>query len=66
MLIKRQQGMDRRRAAIDVVKQTALPLLGATVIAVPANADAHDPGFAVADMILASLTEFSLDLVAQR
>ncbi len=38
MLIKLQQGMDRRRAAIEVVKQTALPLLGATVIAVLAFA----------------------------
>ncbi len=39
---------------------------GATVIAVPAPEDAHDPGFAAADMVLASLSDFSLDLVAHR
>ena len=38
MLIRFQQGMDRRKAAIDVVAQTAWPLLGATVIAVLAFA----------------------------
>ena len=38
MLIRFQQGMDRRKAALDVVKQTAWPLLGATVIAVLAFA----------------------------
>lgn len=37
---------------------------GATVIAVPAPEDALDPGFAVADMVLASLADFSLDLVS--
>ena len=38
MLIRFQQGMDRRKAALDVVKQTAWPLLGATIIAVLAFA----------------------------
>jgi multidrug efflux pump subunit AcrB len=38
MLIRFQQGLDRRKAAIDVVKQTAWPLLGATIIAVLAFA----------------------------
>ena len=38
---------------------------GATVIAVPAPEDALDPGFAVADVVLASLRDFSLDLVSQ-
>ena len=38
MLIRFQQGMDRRKAALDVVRQTAWPLLGATVIAVLAFA----------------------------
>lgn len=38
MLIRFQQGMERRKAAIDVVKQAAIPLLGATVIAVLAFA----------------------------
>ena len=38
MLVRFQQGMDRRKAAIEVVKQTAMPLLGATVIAVLAFA----------------------------
>ena len=39
---------------------------GATVIAVPAPEDALDPGFAVADVVLASLKDFSLDLVPRR
>jgi len=34
MLIRFQKGMERREAAIAVVKQAAIPLLGATVIAV--------------------------------
>ena len=38
MLIRFQQGMERRKAAIEVVQQTAIPLLGATVIAVLAFA----------------------------
>jgi multidrug efflux pump subunit AcrB len=38
MLIRFQQGMDRRKAALDVVKQAAWPLLGATIIAVLAFA----------------------------
>ena len=38
MLVRIQQGMDRSRAAVAVVKQTAWPLLGATVIAVLAFA----------------------------
>jgi multidrug efflux pump subunit AcrB len=38
MLIRFQQGMDRRKAALDVVAQTAWPLLGATIIAVLAFA----------------------------
>jgi len=38
MLIRFQQGMERREAAIAVVKQAAIPLLGATVIAVLAFA----------------------------
>ncbi len=38
MLIRFQQGMEKRKAAIDVVKQTAWPLLGATIIAVLAFA----------------------------
>jgi multidrug efflux pump subunit AcrB len=38
MLIRFQQGMERRKAAIEVVKQTAWPLLGATIIAVLAFA----------------------------
>ena len=38
MLIRFQQGMDRREAAIKVVKQAAWPLLGATIIAVLAFA----------------------------
>ena len=38
MLIRFQQGMDKRKAAIEVVKQTAIPLLGATIIAVLAFA----------------------------
>jgi multidrug efflux pump subunit AcrB len=38
LLIRFQKGMDRRKAALDVVQQTAWPLLGATVIAVLAFA----------------------------
>jgi multidrug efflux pump subunit AcrB len=38
LLIRFQQGMERRKAAIEVVKQTAWPLLGATIIAVLAFA----------------------------
>ncbi len=38
MLIRFQRGMEKRKAAIDVVKQTAWPLLGATIIAVLAFA----------------------------
>ena len=38
MLIRFQQGMDRRKAALEVVQQTAWPLLGATIIAVLAFA----------------------------
>jgi len=38
MLIRFQRGMDKRKAAIEVVKQTAIPLLGATIIAVLAFA----------------------------
>ena len=38
MLIRFQQGMERRKAAIEVVNQTAIPLLGATIIAVLAFA----------------------------
>jgi multidrug efflux pump subunit AcrB len=38
MLIRFQQGMERRKAALEVVRQTAIPLLGATVIAVLAFA----------------------------
>ena len=38
MLIRFQQGMDRRKAALEVVSQTAWPLLGATIIAVLAFA----------------------------
>ena len=38
MLVRIQQGMDRVKAALAVVKQTAWPLLGATVIAVLAFA----------------------------
>jgi sugar-phosphatase len=36
---------------------------GAMVIAVPASEDARDPGFAVADAMLTSLKDFSLDLI---
>lgn len=36
---------------------------GAMVIAVPAPADARDPGFAAADVVLTSLKDFSLDLI---
>ena len=38
MLIRLQQGVERTKAALEVVKQTAWPLLGATVIAVLAFA----------------------------
>ena len=38
MLVRLQQGMERNKAAVEVVKQTAWPLLGATVIAVLAFA----------------------------
>jgi multidrug efflux pump subunit AcrB len=38
MLIRLQKGMSAHRAATDVVKQSALPLLGATVIAILAFA----------------------------
>ncbi|NIL93492.1 MAG: AcrB/AcrD/AcrF family protein [Woeseiaceae bacterium] len=38
MLVRFQQGMERRKAALEVVRQTAIPLLGATVIAVLAFA----------------------------
>ena len=38
MLIRFQQGMEKRAAALEVVKQTAWPLLGATIIAVLAFA----------------------------
>ena len=38
MLVRFQQGMERRKAAIEVVSQTAWPLLGATIIAVLAFA----------------------------
>jgi len=36
---------------------------GAMVVAVPAQADALDPGFAVTDVVLKSLKDFSLDLI---
>jgi beta-phosphoglucomutase-like phosphatase (HAD superfamily) len=36
---------------------------GARVIAVPDPADASNPGFANADVVLASLADFSLDQV---
>ena len=36
---------------------------GARVIAVPDPADASDPGFANADVVLSSLTDFSLDQI---
>lgn len=36
---------------------------GAMVIAVPAPADAQDPGFAAADLVLTSLKDFSPDLI---
>ena len=38
MLVRMQRGIDGRKAALEVVKQTAMPLLGATVIAVLAFA----------------------------
>ena len=37
-LVRLQKGEDAKQAAIDVVKQTAIPLLGATVIAILAFA----------------------------
>ena len=36
---------------------------GAQVIAVPDAANARDPGFAKADVVLSSLNDFSLDLL---
>ena len=39
---------------------------GAMVIAVPAPEDALDPGLAIADAILTSLKDFSLDLIRPR
>mgnify|MGYP001821423817 FL=1 len=38
VLVRLEQGIDARQAAIDVVKQTATPLLGATIIAILAFA----------------------------
>jgi multidrug efflux pump subunit AcrB len=38
VLVRQQRGMDTREAAIEVVKQSATPLLGATVIAILAFA----------------------------
>jgi len=38
MLIKMQKGVERRRAAIEVVQQAAFPLLGATLVAILAFA----------------------------
>lgn len=38
MLVRMQQGQERRQAALEIVKQTAWPLLGATMIAVLAFA----------------------------
>ncbi len=38
MLVRMQKGMDGRKAALEVVGQTAMPLLGATIIAVLAFA----------------------------
>ena len=38
VLVRLQKGQDAKQAAIDVVKQTAIPLLGATVIAILAFA----------------------------
>jgi len=38
VLVKLEQGVDAKRASIDVVKQTAIPLLGATLIAILAFA----------------------------
>ena len=46
-----------------VVGVRAAKAAGARVIAVPDAANAHDPGFAKADAVLSSLTDFSLDLV---
>jgi sugar-phosphatase len=39
---------------------------GAMVVAVPDPAEATDPAFAIADLVLASLEEFSLDRLEQR
>ncbi len=38
MLVRMQRGIEGRKAALEVVKQTAMPLLGATIIAVLAFA----------------------------
>jgi len=38
ILVRTQQGMNRHKAALDTVKQTAWPLLGATVVAILAFA----------------------------
>lgn len=46
-----------------VVGVRAAKAAGAQVIAVPDAANARDPGFAKADVVLSSLTGFSLDLV---
>ena len=46
-----------------VVGVRAAKAAGAQVIAVPDAANARDPGFAKADVVLSSLTDFSLDLV---
>ena len=39
---------------------------GARVFAVPDRAERSNPGFAIADVVLESLTDFSLDLVEGR
>jgi HAD superfamily hydrolase (TIGR01509 family) len=46
-----------------VVGVRAAKAAGAQVIAVPDAANTRDPGFAKADVVLSSLTDFSLDLV---
>jgi sugar-phosphatase len=46
-----------------VVGVHAAKAAGTRVIAVPDAANARDPGFAKADVVLSSLTDFSLDLV---
>ena len=46
-----------------VVGVRAAKAAGAQVIAVPDAANARDPGFAKADVVLSSLTDFSLDLL---